>query len=108
MRRSTVIPAHPLRVPTPAGWPAAPARSNQAHGQEDDCDLIDIYGHTGPCGGLNRCPSEPTNVCSPAAPLYVCNTDFLCQVAAPGQAGAESLAQCNATCHPPPAQPAPL
>jgi hypothetical protein len=78
---------------------------NRAHGQEDDCDLI--IGHIGPCGGLNRCPAEPTNVCSPVAPLYVCNTDFLCQVAAPGQAGAESLAQCNA-CHPPPAQPAPL
>ena len=72
---------------------------NRAPGQDHDCVLIDLYGHAGPCGGLNRCPSESTNICSPAAPLYVCNTDFLCEVAAPGQAGAESLAQCNATCH---------
>jgi hypothetical protein len=50
-----------------------------------------VPAHTTPC-------TEQLNPC-PAAQMYVCNTDFLCEVAAPGQPGAESLAQCNATCH---------
>ena len=62
--------------------------------QYDNCISVseDARGtmHYDNCTGLNPCP---------AAPLYVCNTDFLCEVAAPGQPGAESLAQCNATCH---------
>jgi len=57
----------------------------------DQCDTDTGHGVVTPgCPGLNTCP---------ASKLYVCNTDFLCEVAAPGQPGAESLAQCNATCH---------
>jgi hypothetical protein len=57
----------------------------------DQCDTDDGHGVVTPgCPGLNPCP---------ASELYVCNTDFLCEVAAPGQPGAESLTQCNATCH---------
>ena len=53
-------------------------------------------------GELKNC-NEATNYADIAfvSPMYVCNTDFLCEVAAPGQPGAESLAQCNATCRPP-------
>ena len=60
----------------------------------DQCEDYSVYSpepHVKPC-------TEQLNPC-PSAPLYVCNTDFLCEVAAPGQPGAESLAQCNATCH---------
>jgi hypothetical protein len=44
-------------------------------------------------------PNTSAAAC-PSARRYTCNTDFLCQLAAPGQSG-ESFAQCNATCHPP-------
>ena len=58
--------------------------------QYDNCISVSDDERATNCTGLNPCP---------AAPLYVCNTDFLCEVAAPGQPGAESLALCNATCH---------
>ena len=69
-----------------------PTNTTVCFNTPDDCDDDDAgRGHEKPC-------TEPLNPC-PAAQMYVCNTDFLCEVAAPGQPGAESLAQCNATCH---------
>jgi hypothetical protein len=68
-----------------------PTNTTVCFNRDDQCDTDDGRGIVTPgCPGLNPCP---------AAKLYVCNTDFLCEVAAPGQPGAESLAQCNATCH---------